>query len=103
MRQTISALSERRKAPRVKSSVDSWADPGGVAPVIPCRVIDMSTTGAKIECADQDLPDHFILVLGASQHVVEVVWRRPNLVGVAFRKGVRPPAAGVSRAIASGP
>ncbi len=86
-----SALSERREDPRRKSCLDSWADPGGLMAAIPCRVIDMSTTGAKIECADPSLPDNFTLVLGSAKYVAEVVWRRQIFVGVAFRKGVRPP------------
>jgi hypothetical protein len=93
-RQKASPQQERRAAARLKFLLDAWADPGGVAPAIPCEVIDRSTTGAKIDCGAADLPDVFILAVGQERHVAEVVWRRQTLVGVAFRKGVRPPRAG---------
>ncbi len=93
-RQKAGPQGERRAAPRLKLLVDAWADPGGVKPAIPCEVIDLSTTGAKIDCGAAALPDVFILALGPERHVAEVVWRRQTLVGVAFRKGVRSPRAG---------
>jgi hypothetical protein len=85
MHQKLSVTQERREAPRLKAFVEGWADPGGVAPAIPCRVLDVSRSGAKVEYFGAELPDMFILVIGGAQHPAEVVWRRQNQVGVAFR------------------
>ncbi|WBJ98906.1 PilZ domain-containing protein [Methylocystis parvus] len=85
---------DRRAAPRLKSFSDVWADPGGMEPAIPCRVIDISTTGAKIDSPHGTLPDQFVLTVGHARHVAQVVWRRQTMVGVEFQKGVRPPRSG---------
>lgn len=90
-RQKIAAADERRIAPRQKSFSDVWADPGGMEPAIPCRVIDISTTGAKIDCPYGTLPDRFVLTVGNARHVAQIVWRRQTMVGVEFQKGVKPP------------
>ena len=83
-----SAASDRRVAPRLKSYAEVWADPGGVDPAIPCRIMDISTTGAKIDALGAELPDRFILHTGGHRHAAEVVWRRQTLVGVTFLKSV---------------
>ncbi len=95
-------LDERREAPRLKAYVEGWADPGGVHPAIPCRVLDLSRTGAKVEC-NSDLPENFILVLGGVHHPAEVVWRRQNQIGVAFRREAPVPAAEAQGAISRAP
>ncbi|WP_363350668.1 PilZ domain-containing protein [Methylocystis echinoides] len=95
LRQKIAPTEEKRVAARLKSYVEAWADPGGVKPAIPCVVIDISTTGARIDCK-AELPDQFILVFGQARHLAKVVWRRQTLFGVAFRKGVRRPRAGAA-------
>jgi hypothetical protein len=68
----------------MKSYAEAWADPGGMDPAVPCRIIDISRAGAKIECATT-LPDDFILHVGANKHVGQVVWRRQQQLGVVFR------------------
>ncbi len=93
-RQKIASADDRRIAPRLKSFAEVWADPGGMEPAIPCRVIDISTTGAKIDSPHGTLPDQFVLTVGHARHVVQVVWRRQTLVGVEFQKGVRLPRDG---------
>ncbi|WP_457798374.1 PilZ domain-containing protein [Methylocystis sp. S23] len=93
-RRKIAASDDRRAAPRLKSFAEVWADPGGMEPAIPCRVIDISTTGARIDCQGATLPDAFVLTVGHAKHVAHVVWRRQTLVGVEFQKGARPPRDG---------
>ncbi|MBU6525489.1 hypothetical protein OGR47_00460 [Methylocystis sp. MJC1] len=63
-------------------------------PAIPCRIVDISTTGAKIDGLGATLPDSFILHAGNAKHVVRVVWRRQTLVGVEFQKGSKLPRDG---------
>ncbi len=93
-RQKAALQLERRGAARLNYLVEAWADPGGVRPALPCEIIDLSTTGARIDCGAAVLPKLFILALGHERHVAEIVWRRQTLIGVAFRKGARPPRAG---------
>jgi hypothetical protein len=93
-RHKIAASDDRRVAPRLKSFAEVWADPGGMDPAIPCRVIDISTTGAKIDSPHGTLPDAFVLTVGHARHVAHVVWRRQTLVGVEFQKGARLPRDG---------
>lgn len=93
-RSRTATADDRRIAPRLKSFAEVWADPGGMEPAIPCRVIDISTTGAKIDSPHGALPDDFVLTVGHARHVAHVVWRRQTLLGVEFQKGVRPPRDG---------
>lgn len=93
-RNKISAADERRVAPRLKSFAEVWADPGGMNVAIPCRIIDISSTGAKIDGMGAALPDNFILHAGNVKHVVRVVWRRQTFVGVEFQKGAKAPRDG---------
>jgi hypothetical protein len=93
------ALDDRRAAPRMKSFAEVWADPGGMDPAVPCRIIDISTTGAKLDCGGATVPDSFVLHAGHATHVVQVVWRRQTLIGVEFQKGARPPRDGSKLAV----
>jgi hypothetical protein len=88
------ASPERRVAPRLKSFTDAWADPGGMEPAVPCRLIDISVTGAKIDAMGAELPDRFVLHAGHAKHVAQVVWRRQTMAGVEFQKGARIPRDG---------
>lgn len=84
----IPSAEDRREAARLKSYAETWADPGGMDPAIPCRIIDISSTGAKLE-SRAPLPDDFVLHVGAAKHAAHVVWRRQSFVGVEFQKGMR--------------
>ncbi len=68
---------------------------------VPCTVVDMSGTGARLELppaslkqyGDADhLPDEMVLVLRADRMQVdcEVKWRRGGKIGVRFRGPPRP-------------
>lgn len=79
---------ERRVVGRQKSVADVWADPGGMEPAIPCRLLDISLIGAKLSLdAGVQLPDSFILHAGGVKTMARVIWRRQNMLGVEFEKG----------------
>jgi hypothetical protein len=55
--------------------------------LIDCVVRDISTTGAKLRCADPSkVPDEFRLLLPAENTIqsAKVVWRKTDLIGVEF-------------------
>ena len=63
--------------------------PNGLT-LIDCIVRDISETGAKLLCPDPGaIPNDFKLVFTADRTMrgVEVVWRRPGMVGVKFTSG----------------
>ena len=79
----------RRKSRRRPAHVRAWADPGGVAPVVDCLIVDISDEGASVApIVGSDLPDAFRLQLDASRVVgdANVVWRRGRAVGVTLTK-----------------
>jgi hypothetical protein len=76
---------DRRGQPRRHSGASVWADPGGVLPVIDCKIVDISADGAMVRSMrGGPLPDRFILqheagnVLGEA----EVMWREGSVAGV---------------------
>ncbi len=78
---------DRRVGKRRNVNVPAWADPGGVWPVIDCRIIDLTKEGARVSSATgHDLPDVFQLRADSTRVIgtVEVVWRQANQVGVRF-------------------
>lgn len=75
--------SHRRRATRVRA----WADPGGVAPVVDCLVVDVSVGGASIVAVGGgELPDAFQLQLDTNQSFgqAEVMWRNGAAAGVTL-------------------
>lgn len=90
-RPTISPSGEeRRVANRQKAVADAWADPGGMEPAIPCKLLDISSIGAKLAIdAGAVLPDSFVLHAGGTKTSARVIWRRQNQVGVEFEKRVK--------------
>ena len=80
---------DRRVGKRRKVNVPAWADPGGVLPVIDCRIIDLTPDGARVTSASgHDLPEAFQLRADSTRVIgaVEVIWRHANQVGVRFRQ-----------------
>jgi hypothetical protein len=78
---------ERRTQKRRVIHAPAWADPGGILPVIDCKIIDLSATGARVAAPPGvELPQVFQLqidskrILGAA----EVMWRDHDQVGVRF-------------------
>jgi len=78
---------ERRVNARRPSNARVWADLGGVLPVVDCKILDLSETGAQLLVLQEvELPQHFQLQHDSSRILgtVEVVWRKENRVGVRF-------------------
>lgn len=78
---------DRRVGKRRMVNLSAWADPGGVWPVIDCRIIDLTPEGARVTSASgNELPDVFQLRADSTRIIgtVEVVWRQANQVGVRF-------------------
>jgi hypothetical protein len=78
---------ERRGRHRKPVQIPVWADPGGVLPVIDCKVIDISDEGAQVlALKGGDLPDTFMMQLDSARIVgkAHVVWRGERSVGVKF-------------------
>lgn len=60
--------------------------------VIDCTLRDLSETGAKLLCGDAGaIPNEFRLVLTAERSMrdAKVMWRRPEMVGIAFTSAPR--------------
>lgn len=84
---------ERRRSVRRPSRKRVWADPGGVAPVVDCMIVDISDEGASLAVVSGgQLPDVFQLQSDSSTPLgeAEVVWRRDNTVGVKLAKTRKP-------------
>ncbi len=80
---------ERRVKGRRHVNSPAWADPGGVLPVIDCKILDLSETGARVAMpSGVELPDVFQLQINSSRILgaAEVVWRESHQVGVRFRR-----------------
>ena len=84
---------ERRRESRRAMRLRAWADPGGIAPVVDCVIVDISEGGARLRplmCAPDDVPDRFTLLLsscGRVRRACHVAWRSESDVGVQFRAG----------------
>ena len=79
----------RRRDRRRPTRLRAWADPGGVAPVADCLVLDLSEGGANVMAVGGgDLPDAFQLQLDMKRSMgqAEVRWRKGVAVGVALEK-----------------
>ena len=84
-----SKATDRRNRLRRHANLRVWADPGGVLPVIDCRIINMTEDGAQvIGPSGAPLPERFMLQMDSCRVVgeAEVVWRRDDIVGVRFVK-----------------
>ena len=80
---------DRRKRGRSATRLRAWADPGGVAPVVDCVILDVSEDGAHVAAArGGELPDSFQLQLDMTNPVgdAQVVWRNDSAVGVKLAK-----------------
>ena len=79
----------RRRHPRRRARMRAWADPGGLAPVLDCMVLDVSEGGASVITVNgADLPDVFELQLDGHRTMgkAEVAWRTGAAVGVRLQK-----------------
>jgi hypothetical protein len=84
---------ERRKSRRRATQVRAWADPGGIAPVVDCVIVDVSEDGAGVKALHgAELPDSFHLQVDRANPVGEakVAWRKGSAVGVRLAKPNKP-------------
>ena len=55
------------------------------APVVPCRVVDISAGGACLEVLGQAaIPKRFVLLHGTTKKSCNVVWKAGKQFGVTF-------------------
>ncbi len=92
---------EERRCPRRRVLVPGLINVPGYRLAIPCRVLDMSATGAgtvldvgprdRIKLA-RELPENLVLVLRHDRVEVDcrVQWRNGTHFGVRFLSGMRP-------------
>ncbi len=84
---------DRRRKARRPARQRVWADPGGIAPVVDCLIVDVSEDGASVApLQGAELPDAFHLQIDATNRLgdAEVVWRRGSAVGVKLTKPKKP-------------
>ena len=86
----FSGPNDRRNRNRKVENLRAWADPGGILPVVDCKIIDISEGGAQVSpiAKNFEMPDAFTLQIDASRNLgeVNVVWRGERSVGVRFVK-----------------
>lgn len=82
---------DKRKSKRRSVRYSAWLRLADGAQ-LECVLSDISETGARIMVDDSDVvPDRFVLILsanGAARRGCEVVWRRPQQIGVKFEQGL---------------
>ena len=95
------ALMERRRERRHEGAFPAWIERGGLLPPLACHVKDFSSSGARIELAeDVSLPARFTLWLSRvaqSGCQCETQWRGGRMAGVRFLNGsvlIAPPGTG---------
>ncbi len=99
------ALDEGRRAPRKSSVIGGVITSKSMVAERPCKIVDMSATGAKIRLmptSDQTrglpsgVPEEFTLVLRVDRIEVdcEIAWRKDREFGVRFKGVPRPLAKG---------
>src|SRR6476659_5974885 len=85
------ALVERRRDRRYEAAFAAWLDRGRLLPPVACHVKDFSSSGARLELAENvSLPARFTLWLtrlAESGCQCEVQWREAQMVGVRFLNG----------------
>lgn len=78
---------DRRTRKRRTINSLAWADPGGILPVIDCRLVDFTEDGARVVTPPGvEMPAIFQLQIDSSRNLgaAEVIWREHNHVGVRF-------------------
>ena len=79
-----------KRAPRHPVNMDAWVRAKkGAFGKLPCRVLDVSRNGVRLEAADTNsIPDNFILLFSKDDagHSATVKWRRGTQIGAEFSK-----------------
>jgi len=80
-----------RQEPRDKIDRPAWISVGDSLPLLKCKLIDISDSGAKLVVENVDeLPNKFALLLsrhGHPRYTCRLVWWDHNAVGVQFSSG----------------
>ena len=80
--------SNKRRTARQTVNSAAWLEIDGEARLRRCRLVDVSSNGARLIVENVDnIPDSFNLLLsrfGRSQYRCNVVWKRGDEVGVEF-------------------
>lgn len=78
---------DRRDAVRIERPKDGRIVLDAGAEPVPCRIRDISTTGARLECeADVTWPPELVLLDSAGNRIdCEVVWTTATDLGVRFK------------------
>jgi len=79
-----------RRESRQEVGRKAWLDIGGGSPLLPCTLIDISSSGARLALDDAaQVPPTFALRLtrnGTENYSCRVVWRNVDALGIAFAK-----------------
>ena len=87
----------RRLEARKPTRIRAWADPGGVAPVVDCVIVDVSNEGARVASVKgSPFPNTFTLTEDSKSEMgaATVIWRAGNEVGVKFERPKKGPKRG---------
>lgn len=87
---------EKRKDHRQPLRYPARIDLGDGVPHLPCELMDVSASGARIivEAQDKKLPDRFVLLLAPEHGTMrrcKVIWREENTLGIEFLKAPAAP------------
>jgi len=79
---------DKRRRPRQTLNVPAWIAAGDDAQPLPCTVVDISETGARLAISDSiSAPDEFDLIVaraGRPGRPCNVVWRLHGVIGIEF-------------------
>jgi hypothetical protein len=78
---------DNRQAPRRRCDISAWIRAEGCFATQPCRVLDLSQTGARLEVADAyRIPRRFVLLWSKNRTGIHanMKWRRSNQIGAEF-------------------
>lgn len=85
-------VEQRAPAPRTEVNCPVWIDFGDGSPLLSCKAVNLSRTGAKLAVgARTTLPERFIVRFtpsGDIAMVCQVVWSREGAAGVRFIRRV---------------
>jgi hypothetical protein len=92
---------ERRRLPRMTTTIPAFIRIHDDLPLHPCTVLDISVTGGRLRLDNEIMvPDQFVLLFtptGTVQRQCRVVWRQDCYLGVAFAGRFDPHMPGIEQ------
>jgi hypothetical protein len=76
-----------KRSPRHAVNMDAWIRQAGSFATQPCRVLDVSRTGVRLELKNaHGIPENFILLFSKNDpgYNATVIWRRGTQIGAEF-------------------